>query len=105
MFDGASLRLYVNGELQGTQPHAILWKASGATVVGRAKYNGGNVDFFKGQIDDVRIYQGVLTDQEVAALAAGQTQWPPRSVQAGRRRNPPTQLQRPRDARDRRGRA
>jgi GH35 family endo-1,4-beta-xylanase len=62
VFDGTSIKLYVNGELQGVQPYSSSWTAHGATAIGRAKYNGSNVDFFNGQIDDVRIYQGTLID-------------------------------------------
>jgi alpha-N-arabinofuranosidase len=72
IFDGTSIKLYVNGELQGSQPFTAGWSANGATIIGRARYNGRDADFFKGQIDDVRLYQGVLTDQEVVALAEGQ---------------------------------
>jgi hypothetical protein len=69
VFDGTSIKLYVNGVLEGTSGHTKIWTANGPTVIGQAKFNGGLVDFFKGQIDDVRIYQGALTDREVAALA------------------------------------
>jgi hypothetical protein len=69
--DGDLLKLYVNGEFQNEEHYATAWTAEGPTVIGRAKVNGNPVDFFNGQIDDVRIYSGVLTDGEISALAAG----------------------------------
>jgi alpha-L-arabinofuranosidase len=71
VFDGGSIRIYVNGELQDSQPYSSVWMAGGSTVIGRAKFKGNPVDFFNGAIDDVRIYSGALTDQEVSALANG----------------------------------
>jgi hypothetical protein len=68
-FDGANMSLFVNGVLQNTLPYPIAWAAAGRTVVGRGKHNSALVDFVTGTIDDVRLYQGVLTPQEIAALA------------------------------------
>jgi hypothetical protein len=69
LYDGASMSLYVNGVLQNTLPYPVSWAAGGRTVVGRGKHNSALVDFVSGIIDDVRLYQGVLTPQEIAALA------------------------------------
>jgi GH35 family endo-1,4-beta-xylanase len=71
VYDGDLLKLYVNGELQDEDEFATAWTAKGPTIIGRAKVNGNPVDFFNGQIDDVRIYSGVLTDAEIKALAEG----------------------------------
>jgi GH35 family endo-1,4-beta-xylanase len=71
VYDGDLLKLYVNGELQNEDQFATAWTAKGPTIIGRAKVNGSPVDLFNGQIDDVRIYSGVLTDAEIKELAEG----------------------------------
>lgn len=65
----AEIRLYVDGVLQGTAHQPAAWNGSGGFVVGRAKFNGQPVDFFRGAIDEVRVWDRVLTSDEIAALA------------------------------------
>jgi len=65
-----TVSLYVDGVLKGTTSFNSPWKATGATTVGRAKWNGLPVDFFSGAIDDVHLYDRVLTPTEVTQLAA-----------------------------------
>ena len=62
-YDGATLKLYLNGAL-------VSSKAAAGTL--RASTNplriGGNLiwgEYFKGQIDDVRIYNSVLTQAQI----------------------------------------
>ena len=69
VFDGASLKLYVNGALQDTKPFATAWKGSGSTAIGRGFYNGARADFWPGLIDDVRVYSVALSAAEILALA------------------------------------
>jgi hypothetical protein len=66
-----TLQLYVNGALQGTTTAGSSWTATGPTAIGRAKWNGGNVDFLNGSVDDVRFYGRVLSASEISTLAAG----------------------------------
>lgn len=61
-------RLYVNGVLQSTQSVPAPWSASGETVIGRGKWNGGATDFWSGLIDDVRIYNRALSNQDASNL-------------------------------------
>ena len=70
---GASgtLELFVNGVSQGTTAAGPSWTASGPTAIGRAKWNGSNVDFLNGSVDEVRFYGRVLSLAEIQALAAG----------------------------------
>lgn len=42
--------------------------STGPFAVGRAKYDGNKVDFLKGAVDDVRVYDRSLSADEVAAL-------------------------------------
>ena len=63
------LQLYVDGILQDTVAYSGGWQGTGATVVGRAMYNGAYVDYVDGSIDDVRFYNSPLTAS--AALYIG----------------------------------
>ncbi|SMC78358.1 glycoside hydrolase family 2 [Lentzea albidocapillata] len=50
---GGEIRLYVDGALVATAPAGPAVESTGAFAVGRAKYNGQNVDFWRGAIKDV----------------------------------------------------
>ncbi|MGE5829933.1 MAG: LamG-like jellyroll fold domain-containing protein [Micromonosporaceae bacterium] len=64
------IRLYVNGVLQATTAHTSTpWTSIGGILVGRAKWNGALVNNWIGSIDDVRMYQKVLTADQIANLA------------------------------------
>jgi hypothetical protein len=65
------IKLYINGALQSTRPFSSAWQASGHTLIGRAKWGGQAVDFWRGRISDVRLYNRALNQQEVQALAHG----------------------------------
>ena len=56
------LRLYVNGVLQGTASAAMTWNAAGGVQIGRSKYGGSYTDAWVGALDEVRIYDRVLSD-------------------------------------------
>ncbi|MER7283182.1 LamG-like jellyroll fold domain-containing protein [Dactylosporangium sp. NPDC000244] len=56
-----TLRMYVDGVLQtGSLVLSGGFNATGPVVLGRRKWNGGNDSFFKGGVDDVRIYARVV---------------------------------------------
>jgi Concanavalin A-like lectin/glucanases superfamily len=60
------LRLYVNGQVVDETSHASAWNAGGVVLMGRGQ--ASNVTFSQwliGGIDDVRLYSGVLSDQEI----------------------------------------
>jgi hypothetical protein len=59
--------LYVNGVLQSTESVPATWNAGGETVIGRAKW-GGNVDFWSGNLDDVRLYTRALSATDISNL-------------------------------------
>jgi len=63
-YDGAQLKIYVDGELAATEDYAGGIATSGDNLnIGR---NSGVTDrFFEGRIDDVRIYDYALTYNEV----------------------------------------
>lgn len=67
--DAKEMSLYLNGELQETQPFDHPWQARGKTVIGRARSNGHNVSYFDGVVRDARIYASALTDDQIKKLA------------------------------------
>ena len=64
----AQLRLYVDGVLMALTTFSGGWQASGPLEIGRARWGGWLVDFWNGSIDDVRVYQGALGDDEISQL-------------------------------------
>ena len=63
-YDGANLRLYVNGTLVATRPTTgALALGSGPLRIGGNSFAGD--EFFTGLIDEVRVYQRVLTAGEI----------------------------------------
>lgn len=68
-FDGTSMRLWVNGTLQGIDSApGTPWNGTGNTVIGRLSQDGSFYNHFDGDIDEVRLYQRALTGQEVSDL-------------------------------------
>jgi len=64
-----TLRLYVGGQFVAETYHRSAWHAAGATRFGAGwTSTTGLRDFFTGAIDDVQLYSGVLTDQQIADL-------------------------------------
>ncbi len=66
-FDGATMRLFVNGLEQGGSRAAILQANTAPLTIGRA--SGGHDLFFQGLIDDVQLYPRALTADEIGTLA------------------------------------
>jgi len=63
-----TVQLFVDGQPQPAVPYATPWKASGDTLIGRGKFAGNPVDFVNGQVDDVQIWQGVLSGGTIGGL-------------------------------------
>jgi Concanavalin A-like lectin/glucanases superfamily/PA14 domain/Glycosyl hydrolases family 2, sugar binding domain/Glycosyl hydrolases family 2/Glycosyl hydrolases family 2, TIM barrel domain len=69
--DGATgeMRLYVDGELADSEAAGLCPEAAtGNTVIGRAKFNGQPVDFWRGAIDQVHVYDRTLSAGEAREL-------------------------------------
>ncbi|MBB5868103.1 hypothetical protein F4553_001482 [Allocatelliglobosispora scoriae] len=69
------IRLYVDGALAATMPLYSgwqPWQASGPLVLGRGTTPTGPNDWFTGALDDVRVYQGAMTEGGVMALYESQ---------------------------------
>ncbi|NHC16580.1 LamG domain-containing protein, partial [Motilibacter deserti] len=66
------LRIYVDGQLAGKASVCGGAEDPGNLVIGRGKFNGNPVDYFPGAIDAVHVYDRVLSDAEIASLAAAE---------------------------------
>ncbi|WP_190194404.1 LamG-like jellyroll fold domain-containing protein [Streptomyces minutiscleroticus] len=62
------IRLYVNGQLQGTDAAPKTWEAQGPVQVGRAIWMGQYVDYFPGSVDEVRLFDRPVADDEVRQM-------------------------------------
>jgi hypothetical protein len=67
VYDAASgqVRIYVNGALEGTQPATIDENVAGNLVLGRAKQDGDPANYWGGALDDVHVYTGVRTENQI----------------------------------------
>lgn len=64
-FDGKTLKVYVNGKLEGEKPNPVDILPSDKDLwIGGDDY-GRPTDLFPGKIDEVRIYDKVLTESEI----------------------------------------
>ncbi|MEU7115626.1 LamG domain-containing protein [Streptomyces sp. NPDC046182] len=64
--DAKVIKLYVNGELQGTDTVAQSWTSTGRLQIGRAWWRGAYYDHWKGSIDEAAAWQRALIDSEIA---------------------------------------
>lgn len=71
VYDGVrgQLRLYVDGLLSGQVAGRPSFNAAGPLLIG-AGTAGVTVKQWRGGVDDVRVYEGVLADAEIRTLAA-----------------------------------
>jgi hypothetical protein len=68
-YDGATVRLYINGVAAGSSPLAgSILDRSDPTMIGR-QGTTCNCNYFQGSIDEARIYNRALTAGEISALA------------------------------------
>ncbi|MEJ3748473.1 LamG domain-containing protein [Actinomycetes bacterium KLBMP 9797] len=70
VYDAASKKiwLYVNGTRVGDGTLNTPWPASGALQIGRGKTNGELSGYWKGRVDDVRVYTGALDKDRILGL-------------------------------------
>ncbi|MBI9061489.1 MAG: alkaline phosphatase family protein [Marinilabiliaceae bacterium] len=72
-YDGATMKLYVDGVLKATstaQTGIINYPASGWFQIGSYKDDDED-NRYDGEMDEIKIWERVLSDQEIANLAAG----------------------------------
>jgi hypothetical protein len=75
-------RLYVDGTLVATSSGLLTGPVAGNLVIGRGRTSGAPDRFFAGEIDDVHVYSGVLSDPAINA-DSGRTAPRPPSLFAG----------------------
>ncbi|MEV4639437.1 LamG domain-containing protein [Actinoplanes sp. NPDC049548] len=63
------VKLYVNGAPGQPVPTTISWAATGSLHIGQAMWQGATVNWWRGQISDVRVYQRALTDDQVLVIS------------------------------------
>ena len=66
--DGTA-QLFVNGAPQGTETDTTPFASSGDLAFGRALYDGKDVDWFKGAIKNVEVFDMALSAAQVASLS------------------------------------
>ncbi|MFI6920942.1 LamG-like jellyroll fold domain-containing protein [Nonomuraea spiralis] len=62
------LRLLVNGVDSGSADMAEPWRSTGGLQLGRARWNGVMGDYWPGAIDDVRLFDRVVSAEEARTL-------------------------------------
>ncbi|GAA3737283.1 LamG-like jellyroll fold domain-containing protein [Salinactinospora qingdaonensis] len=70
------ITLYVDGVKQGTATQDTPWHAGGPLLIGGAQFEEAFSDPWNGDIDDVHVYQGVLSEDEVTDIRGGQVVMP-----------------------------
>ncbi|WP_168220820.1 LamG domain-containing protein [Streptomyces sp. RFCAC02] len=63
-----TLTLYVNGERTDSVPYTYNWTPNGPLYIGAAEEDGALGSFFEGDIDEVRLYDRVVSADEVQEL-------------------------------------
>jgi hypothetical protein len=56
------IRFYVDGQKTAQVTAPVMWSARARTQIGAATYRGTTTDFWNGDIDDVKIYNRILSD-------------------------------------------
>jgi Concanavalin A-like lectin/glucanases superfamily len=71
VFDPASgtIKFYVNGTLVAAKAGLSTWPARGPFEVGRTMWADAFGSYFAGDIDNVRVFAGALSDGDVVDLA------------------------------------
>ncbi len=77
-YDGATVKLYVNGVLSSSQAATgLITQTSEPLLIGSHKFYAASDYWFNGGIDDVRIYNRAFSAAEVAQLHASEAAAPP----------------------------
>ncbi|MGE5155881.1 MAG: LamG domain-containing protein, partial [Betaproteobacteria bacterium] len=66
--EAGELRLYVNGSLEATATYSNGWNSTGNFVLGRTLWPQQSKEFWPGQLDDARVYRGVLSEWQIGNL-------------------------------------
>ncbi|MEV7844560.1 LamG-like jellyroll fold domain-containing protein [Streptomyces cyaneofuscatus] len=66
------LRLHVNGQLVGEAPLPHAWDARRGLTIGAGSYNGVQMSFFPGVVDELQMFDRTLSQGEIDKLYAKQ---------------------------------
>jgi hypothetical protein len=66
-YDGTTIRVYIDNVLAGTKNHPGLMEGSGSAT-GPLVLGFFNSSYWQGSIDDLRLYDRVLTTAEIHSL-------------------------------------
>jgi hypothetical protein len=69
VWDGTRVQLYVNGVLEGSADTTLSRAATQGFGIGRARWDGGYVNRFKGAVGGVRAYGRALSTAEIALIS------------------------------------
>ena len=64
-FDGKTLKVYINGKLEGEKPNNVLIAPSNLDLWIGGDDFGRPTDFFPGKIDEVRLYEKTLSEADI----------------------------------------
>jgi len=64
-FDGSTAKVYVNGSLGGQDTFSGTRQSGGSLRIGSRAYSGSPQWYFNGIIDEIRIYDSVLSEDEI----------------------------------------
>ncbi|MGW9131971.1 LamG domain-containing protein [Streptomyces sp. NPDC055681] len=67
-YDAGEIRLYVNGTLKASEPFTTPWLAAGEITLGATVTPSAITSKLKGAMDDVRLYDRTISDDEVQQL-------------------------------------
>ena len=67
-FDGAQMRLYLDGVLAGATAAAFVPATNGFFAIGNGQDDSFGSEFWKGRIDDVRLYRSALGTNGLAGM-------------------------------------
>ncbi|GLW90564.1 signal peptidase I [Actinokineospora globicatena] len=59
------MKIYVNGALEGTTSRASGWNGTGLLSIGRGFSGGAGVQYWPGRVDEVQLYNRVLSADEI----------------------------------------
>lgn len=66
-----TIQLFVNGIPQGDPvAYTTAWQATGGLQIARGQYGGAFSDYFPGQVDEVTVWNRILSEEEIADLQA-----------------------------------
>ena len=69
-YDGATMKVYVDGHLDGSVPHTGNGQTGTSAILIGARSDGTNASNFPGMIDELSVYNRALSSAEIQALAA-----------------------------------